>query len=123
MRFKNPGRDFYLKIDDEYDTFWAYLINNKNEIIADCWISNKSNIPQRDIHYYKDNKIPPPAREEFIERNMIMNSDDSIFVKWNDQLEEVSININGENCIKFSYSKNRGFNKYLKKSCPWGNKW
>jgi len=122
MEFKNPERDLFLIIDDEYDAFWAYLTNN-NKIISDCWIANKTDIPLRKKNYYKEKKIPRPAKDEFIAKNIPFDMDDNISVNWNDRLEEVTLIINDEKCIKFSYSNNRGFSQHLKKNCPWGNKW
>lgn len=122
MKFTNPKNDLCLIIDDEYDVYWAYL-TIENKIISDCWIANKIDIPLRSSNYYKDNKIPPPALDEFILKKYSFNMEMNISVDWNDQLEEVVVKIDNENCIKFLYSNNRGFNKYLKINCPWGNAW
>ncbi len=123
METRHPDGKYFAVVDDSFDSFWAYLMDRDQKIIADCRVANKPNIKKNDPGYYRSKNAPPPAKEEFIEKNLEIKPDDKFLFSWNDDLKEVIISINGFECIKFKYDNNRGFSKLLKKECPWGNKW
>lgn len=123
MIFKHPNEHLILIINDESDSFWAYLVTKKNEIISDCWIANKSNSSLMSNEFYRKKNTPPPANDKYIAKKVTIDSVENFSVEWNDQSEEVYLSINDFKIMKFLYTQKRGYNRLLVGDCPFGNKW
>lgn len=121
--FYGKDSDKRITICREEDTIWSYSKDETDTIVADCWIANSLKGEPRDMDYYRNLHVPPPAREDFIAENIDPLDFSKLEVLWDENGESATILYNQDKLVMFKSGEKKGYSKNLKKDGPWGNAW
>jgi len=119
------GRHAVLAAED--DSLWLYLTKESSPTPErDCWVLNlPSAPPDPDLELYQKAIAPPPAPAAMIEARGVraLSKADRWSFRWSEDGHAAAAVLNGFPVAFVVAGRKRGFSRYLRAKCDWGNAW
>lgn len=120
MQVAHPVSGLGVRVENEGESWWAYLVDGTGEIIADVWVRNRVPAP-KSLHRPDYVGRPPPAIVGFDGASPFSGSPGAgPTADWSADGRAVSVTILDLGTVVLASTSRRGWSSNLLRTGPWG---